>query len=636
MQRHTLPVSEFENIPEANFSDIIKQSSLFAGTEYQNLSSAQIPNSVLQNAILKKFNSHVKKPFYVKSKGKWNGAFQSYYWLQPNELLLGLRNNLPELAPADVNHYLSRELHPFNPGETTKELEKVKLTDPFYGANGNYVLNVPVGQYALAWTKNQQPLIFAPGTHVITDDNTFKLATSGRDYKISSAFISQSQWYIKHGNLHIIRVPPGKIAKVWINNTPYFLQAREQPYFIEDPFFKIDGNNEQELFFDVQTPLLIHGTKKRVIVNEGNVAISNNGGAVEVLVPRNDKQPYYINNPNHFVVKKFLATNTCTVNFPETFTFSTSDNIDVALRLAVIYEINDPAKAAKELRKNQTVDCDIGAEILDHIKTTVKGIMTQAIKACNSQEFQKYLQKSSKGVAAKYADKLHQELRDDELDKKFSNFIQHDLEIALKEYGISFGSLRIEDSDFKNLVIKDIISKQATKSADLNTDLQLLKQKTEYETGKANLEATKANIEMKQKNDAIIANKQAELKTAQLEAEKTKTLADAKKYAIIAEAEGTKQAKILQAQGQQEANSIQTAALQDPQFYNYEMEKLRVTLLSEALPKMTNAQRLVLETMELNNDEKSKSKIIPISIFNKTLPDREQEQAKATFVSQRP
>jgi hypothetical protein len=101
----------------------------------------------------------------------------------------------------------------------------------FYGAKGMWVLNVPQGRFALAWN-GTEALILDQGTHVLNMPNL--KSVSERD------LVDQSSDYIKHGNAHLLRVPPGKIAKIVLNNQPFILESRQEPYVFKNALFTFD------------------------------------------------------------------------------------------------------------------------------------------------------------------------------------------------------------------------------------------------------------------------------------------------------------------------------------------------------------------------------------------------------------
>ncbi len=62
------------------------------------------------------------------------------------------------------------------------------------------VVNVPQGKYALAWVGTES-LVLDQGTHVLASPTLLPVTTQ--------SLVDQTSLYIRHGNLHILRVPPG-------------------------------------------------------------------------------------------------------------------------------------------------------------------------------------------------------------------------------------------------------------------------------------------------------------------------------------------------------------------------------------------------------------------------------------------
>ena len=75
------------------------------------------------------------------------------------------------------------------------------------------MLRVPKGKFGLVWDAGDgglQPKMLTQGLHV-TDSALFKF----------EAMVDVSKAYIQHGNLHLIRVQKGSVAKVMQDNIPH-------------------------------------------------------------------------------------------------------------------------------------------------------------------------------------------------------------------------------------------------------------------------------------------------------------------------------------------------------------------------------------------------------------------------------
>lgn len=116
------------------------------------------------------------------------------------------------------------------PGRTTELVSTHKQSDVFFGDLGSYVLNVPAGHYALAFSNNK-PLIFGEGAHVVIDP-TFR-------FDPANGLVKQSEPFIQHQTLNILWVQAGFLAKIWRGSTPFLLPSQAEPYVFDDPNFKV-------------------------------------------------------------------------------------------------------------------------------------------------------------------------------------------------------------------------------------------------------------------------------------------------------------------------------------------------------------------------------------------------------------
>ncbi|MFI4919438.1 MAG: SPFH domain-containing protein [Legionellales bacterium] len=171
----------------------------------------------------------------------------------------------------------------------------INQSDKFYGKNGKFVLNVPVAHYAKAISGNN-PVIYGPGCHVIIDAN-FRFEDKAADVKdqVSTGEVSQSEWYINHGQIHILRVPANKFAKIWIGSDPHVLPGRSRPYAFNDPNIRIVWQAEKNTFFDQSENYINHGNIHILRVQQGRFAKVWVGQDAYFLSAR--KEPYVIKDP---------------------------------------------------------------------------------------------------------------------------------------------------------------------------------------------------------------------------------------------------------------------------------------------------------------------------------------------------
>lgn len=279
--------------------------------------------------------------------------------INPDKFRIVALNNQPELVPPSKYKY--RKSVFLSPNDHTEDLGHYHQTDLFFGAYGHYVINVPVGKVALAWRGNV-PIVLGQGPHVIHDPNLREVKADNL-VDVNSEYISHgtihiirvypgviakiwinyvpyilppreepyvfnepvfekvkestplTKGYISHCNYHILQVPNGKIAKVWFGSEPQILEARTEPYIYNDQTFRLEPKSANENFEDATSRIIIHGSIKRIMPRTGEVAITYDNGKLITYEPPIDHKPILITNPNHSH-EGFLTTNIQTIEFP--------------------------------------------------------------------------------------------------------------------------------------------------------------------------------------------------------------------------------------------------------------------------------------------------------------------------------
>ncbi|EKD70214.1 MAG: hypothetical protein ACD_46C00599G0003 [uncultured bacterium] len=511
-----------------------------------------IIKSKLNDTDTQKQSENILREFNKKAIASHVSAFTTSYfrgdWIDRDEFLLAHRNKTPELSAFNGSYNIARDLNPFNFSVVTEVTGKYKINDLFYGQHGSYVLNIPVEKYAKAWSGNL-PLIFGPGPHVVHDVN-FKFAPS-------IGLIDQNTPYVNHGTIHILRVPAGSIAKVWVGTVPYFLEARAEPYVFNDPLFRLERKNGNELFFSATEALIQHGSKKRLIPKTGEVAITYNNGKLEIIEPKIDSNPTIIDSPTHEVTG-FLSTNVQTLLFPSDDTkeqrkkdnprssseevsyeiFTTKDSLKVGVKLLVAYRIRDPQLVLSILGRDG---------IIPHIENLATADMGKAIQQCSSQEFLSFYQ--TKPPKEDGASKLERALIDPPKAESFQDIVKNQLSKDLKEYGIELVRLNIETPKIMDNEIAKKMSEQSLKTAEANAQEAVLEKQYAIAKRQAEQEAKTKEIAQKQMNDAKISTAQADLDAAKLSAQALLVKADAERDAAIKRAEGDKKSADLKYDG---------------------------------------------------------------------------------------
>lgn len=270
--------------------------------------------------------------------------------LNPTEFLFFHRNQVPCVTQDHV-HQLARVIS-LNPGVKIEEVGTALKGEPHISVMGSHILNVPTGYLAKVFLgSSKEPVLLDQGPHVI-HDSTF--ATDGEDsYLMNKSFtyikhgvihllrvlpgriakvwygnqavllesqvepyvvvsplfrfdkdVDQNDPLISHGNSHRVRVPRGKLAAVWVDNTPMLLDARTQAYEFVTPYFSVAG---QDWLKDTNDKLIVHGSIKRILPSTGEVCVVYENGALKILAPDPRGKPYMIDNETHLgSADKFL------------------------------------------------------------------------------------------------------------------------------------------------------------------------------------------------------------------------------------------------------------------------------------------------------------------------------------------
>jgi hypothetical protein len=283
------------------------------------------------------------------------------HFLEPGNVTLIPINNLPEMiTPLDGPREFKTVMKTLDVREVIGIFKESKL---FFGAKGMWVCNVPQGKYLCCWN-GTEPLILDEGTHVLNAPNLQPVSHKNE--------VDQGSLYIKVGNVHILRVPPGKLALVMLNNAPYVLESRFEPYVFKNPvfsfnpgrdfvsagspyihhgdlhmlqvpkgrlaccwqgsvpfllhyrterflikhdLFSVARKSQNELFYDSNSEYILHGSIKRIIPKTGNVAVVYQNGHLHIVPPAEDGEPITFND-EHTVVKSLFNTQKRTIRFP--------------------------------------------------------------------------------------------------------------------------------------------------------------------------------------------------------------------------------------------------------------------------------------------------------------------------------
>lgn len=437
--------------------------------------------------------------------------------IDQDEFRLVHRNNVPQLVPWS---YYPRRLGVYWTG-VTKEIGVFKQTDLVIGGHGRYVVNVPQGKLVKAWLGNNEPIFLAAGPHVIRHPN-FRLDAQHT--------VNLSDQYISHGNFHILRVPRGKVAKIWLGSTPHLLEAREEPYIFNDPTFKImftQENQQRNYFYNASDRLIEHGSIKRILPRTGEVAVTYDNGRLKILEASD--RPFTVDSPT-FVMDGFQQTAAQTLVFPSKKTqeerlkanpadkdnvnyeeFRTSDGLPIGVKLLVVYEVHDPEKTLTRLKKD---------DIINHIENIVVADMGRVIQSCSSSDFQKSSQTSVKDPRKIENMPIFQNESAPTFYAHLQDEVKNKLAKDLIDWGITLVRLNIETPKILDKGIASEMAKNSLETAKKRAEASRLATEYTITQQSAERDAEKKRIEQ----DRLRENKVIE---AQGDGEKVKITAQA-------------------------------------------------------------------------------------------------------------
>uniref|UniRef100_A0A7S4IHY0 Band 7 domain-containing protein n=1 Tax=Odontella aurita TaxID=265563 RepID=A0A7S4IHY0_9STRA len=236
--------------------------------------------------------------------------------------------------------------HVYNSGTVSLVGKKQYANDQYFSHGRYHYLRVPRGKLAKVWAevvkdgvRSLVPRLLGQGEHYI-DSNMFKY-----EYGL----VDESDPYIHHGSVHIIRVAKGSVAKAMHNTKPRLLGMGDhivestqfefigtesiisnlcivhetitilrvplgkialawkdnEPVFIDEPgLYEFDSPDFEFVEYKNADERLIQlGAKKIVLVHTGSVGVTYDGGILKIL----PNGRHIINSSNH-IFHSFLST----------------------------------------------------------------------------------------------------------------------------------------------------------------------------------------------------------------------------------------------------------------------------------------------------------------------------------------
>ncbi len=437
-----------------------------------------------------------------------------------------------------------------------------KQTEPLLGDYGKYIINVPQGQLARVWSGNT-PRLLNEGSHVILDSlfraetpmlvkrsdqvidhgtlhiirvpqgSLGKVLIESRPYLLpyrkdpyafSTAFLKfdgfvlESEPYIAFGNLHLLRVPAGSVAKAWVGSKPHLLEYREEPYFFDTPQFHIDkiaGGRNEGLFDNAWKKQIQHGSINRLrpgVNGEVELAIVQHDGEITTI-----DRFTTIDNPDHAVLG-FLDMGIQTFIFPSLETrqerlrenskasldqinfepMTTCDSLKIGLKLLVAFQITDPLKLLKRLRMT---------EIVRHVESLAVSDMARAVQNSTSQNFL--------NASTKHQD----ELKENKM--SVADRVRVELGKHLDGCGLNLVRFNVEEYKVLDEQLAREMSMQSMIAAKASAQQSVIEQTAAIARNKAEIEAMTRRLRQEQDNQILISSAKATLEAEKLRAQGT-------------------------------------------------------------------------------------------------------------------
>lgn len=383
------------------------------------------------------------------------------------------------------------------------EKDYASLNNPYIHHGQIHVLRVPANKIAKIIINGIPQLLAARRDPYVFCDPTFQV------FKPEEHYCNVNDNWIQHGNILILRVPAGKVLKIWDNSEPVLLEHRKEPYEYQDPNVILAGQNYQGALANATDAVIEHGSIKRIITSTGfKTPIYEGGGKLRILLP--SSEPELINDGNCRVGKPIpdaVQNMYIPANKLEWLTVSTNDSLQINIQLAVAYQIVDPEKALRDLGVN---------EIELHIQRQAIAFMTSEIKRHSSTDFLRNNKRPDDthkpGDIVTTADQQEHVLKQ--------------LQTALQEYGLKVTQLSIERIEYPDKDIAKEMGQQSLVSAKTAGEVAVLNQKSQLSQAEARNKAEQARIALEQANNAKILTAETNLQEAKLVADAKKATAD--------------------------------------------------------------------------------------------------------------
>lgn len=496
-----------------------------------------------------------------------NEKMEALYHAYPNAHIVNDRSFeliSPEVGLLDQKHNSNKNIK----SKYTSETE-------LYIRHGNkHILRIPNGQYAKVWRNGNAEILV--GTHHITDSTFYVVDASPKQL-----FGSLTEPYIAHGDLFRLQVPGGKLAQVWVNGKGKLVSNQDKlvddaksdekllPGFFRHQSFQLEPyvdpkTKETTQFVDASQKVISFGGHLRVNPSSDEVAIlsrrAGKDNLPEVVKPigaKGGKDAATIIEDASVSVRGWFRTTAIDFNYPtpekveknraagkgdksEYEAATTADKKEVGVKLFVQVQIReeDAAIAADNFKDEKTAWA--------HVEKTTHNDVITVLTTNNYDDIMKgessHLPKKLKGEDAKGEEAKVEDGKDPGSATLLVNKLRKELRDHLKEKGLTLTNLGITDPQILDEKVREQMREANSKSAQLSVEAANLTTNTTIEMATAKREADKKQIGIDQTNRNLIAQKNAELQTAEADAkvqvakakavyEKAKCEADAAQYA---------------------------------------------------------------------------------------------------------
>ncbi len=561
-----------------------------------------------------------------------------------NELGLGFMNGNPVILLSGL-HVIDRPGFNFSGLLDTKSFKKIypnvqdgPVTEYFQHGSIS-IVRIPQGRIGLAYDDNQ-PVILNPGIYV-KNSQSFS-------YKAS---YSETESYIQHDTIHLIRVNKGKLGLVWDGSSPAILP--EGYYRIKSPVFKF------EAIKDVSDELITHGSYTIIRIKPGTIGYALYQGKAMELMPGvhyyNDPQFQYIrsfdanssliqfhnltriivregearavwqdgrltilerglysfDNPSLKVAEEAISTRNIIKQLHE-INVTTSDRMPMLVTGQVTYRISNPHQMVTGIgQENLQVSLESCADAILRYQMS-KADLSMISPDHHHLLASKSSTKDSENEESKSSVPIfgdHSRIEGDAYRGQLCTNVQRKLTNETRDWGIEIIDVAISDIDFRDKEVGKSLADATANTRKAEAELDLQQARNAVEMAKIRVDAQKTEITNQMQTQTLLAQKKAEADAqaytatqkaeseaatrkiqANTEAQIRKQAADIKLY----EAETQKKSAMLEAAGKMALAEVELKKLENPSYL--ELEKLR--LLAEV---SKNFSSMPTPAMVVNN-----------------------------------